>query len=314
MSIKKILLYNCFHIGDILFSQFIVRGLCVNNPQIRFILSIKNCTFLFSGTPNLEVCLLHEHTILEEKHTSTPYFLYNDETLAINLWIYAIALNNWGLCDHIEVSLPNTQKQFSIIVGLINNQFDLQLKFPFYNTPYLLPVLPAHTDISGFLNWSRNSKYTRKILYFNYLPKSGQKVPVHNHDNVILQLSYLFPDSAVIVPKLSTFLLEQKNDNIINAEEILDCKQIEPGCEHLCKLGKISLLCSYAVVFDIGACYFYINNGFITSNVSIIHASPHNRFFQKVRSHWDNLPEHRMRFLHSNNEQELLHGLQKLIS
>lgn len=314
--IKKILLYNCFHLGDIFFSQPIVRQLCMFNPHIEFTLAIKYCSYLFCEIPNLKIIIIDKNDRLEQHHNASTYFVVDKGTIAINLWIFAIAQNSWDLCHFIEVSLPNMQKQFFSIIKKINREYDVRIYFPLFDLPSLLPVLPSRTDISRFQDWLTHSKYKQTILYFNYRPMSGQKVPVDDHDSVILSLSSLFPENAIIVPKISDTLrlrINQDHENIIDAEHILDCIQIEPTCEHLCKLGKITLFCSYAIIFDIGACYFHVNNQFLQSKVNIIHVSPTSNFFDKIKSHWKNLSTGRMRLLEAENQDQVLEKLKTMI-
>ena len=314
--IKKILLYNCFHLGDLFFSQPLVRQLCMFNPHIEFELAIKYCSYLFCEIPNLKVRIIDQHDRLEQQHNASTYFVVDTGTIAINLWIFAIAQNSWDLCHFIEVSLPNMQKQFLSVIEKVNREYDGRIYFPLFDLPSLLPTLPSQTDISIFQDWLTRSQYKQTILYFNYRPMSGQKVPVDDHDSFILSLSSMFPESAIIIPKVSHTLqsmINQNYENIIDAEHILDCKQIEPTCEHLCKLGKITLFCSYAIIFDIGACYFHVNNQFLQSEVNIIHVSPTRKFFDKVKSHWNNLPTERMRLLEAHDQHQVLEKLKTMI-
>lgn len=313
--ITKIILYNLFHLGDLLFSQPIIRNLCINNPHFHFTLAIKYCTFLFCEIPNLQVIVIPnmpDHPL--EQNIRTPFFLIDPETIAINLWIFAMAQNNWTVCNHIEVSLPDMFDQFSIILQMVQKQYNVQIHFSMYDLSGILPILPLQTDISVFENWLHNSKYEQTILYFNYHPMSGQVVPIEDHNKIILQLSTFFPKSAIIIPKMPEALVPLLNSNIIDAEKVFDCQRIEPLCEHLCKLGKITLRCTYAIIFDIGACYFHVNQDFIHSNVQILHVSMNNHFFQKIKSHWTELPENRMRFLQASNDDEILDRLQTIIS
>lgn len=310
--IKNILLYNLFHLGDLLFSQPLIYNLCVNNPHIHFTLAVKYCTFLFCEIPNLQLVVINNHDELE-KNITTPFFALNCDTIAVNLWIFAMAYKDWNLCHLIEASLPDMCQQFISIVHTIQKHYNIKINFLLYDLPELLPILPRRTDISEFEYWLRNSGFEKTILYFNYNPMSGQEIPVQDHNNIILQLSNLFKNSAIILPKISDCISSMRNPNIIDAQKVFNCQQIEPMCEHLCKLGKITLLCTYAIIFDIGACYFHVNRDFINSNVKIIHVSTSDNYFQKIQSHWKKLPENRMIFLRALNDDQIINKLQTII-
>ena len=51
----NILLYNNFHIGDLLFNQPIIKNLCKNNPNYTFKLYCNYNTYIFKDIPNLDV-------------------------------------------------------------------------------------------------------------------------------------------------------------------------------------------------------------------------------------------------------------------
>ena len=50
-------LFNNYHNGDLFFNQPVIRNLCINNPDISFVLFCRYNTYIFKDIPNLTVNL-----------------------------------------------------------------------------------------------------------------------------------------------------------------------------------------------------------------------------------------------------------------
>jgi hypothetical protein len=151
-----------------------------------------------------------------------------------------------------------------------------------------LPTFPD-SDISKFEEWLKHNP-AQTLFYFNYMPRSGQRVPFSDHDDILIPLCAKHAGVNFILPKTSDRLSEHIKSNgitnIINCSELFDCMETNT-CENLCKLTKIFSLCDYSVHYDIGACFHYVNDKLHEAKNMVLHVGCNTFYFDKFASHYD---------------------------
>ena len=70
----KIVLYQHFHNGDILFNQPFVRILCKNNPNYQFEYCANYNSYLFSDIPNIQFKLLNSCPLITQHSMNVLYY------------------------------------------------------------------------------------------------------------------------------------------------------------------------------------------------------------------------------------------------
>jgi hypothetical protein len=299
----NILLYNNFHIGDLLFNQPIIKNLCKNNPNYTFKLYCNYNTYIFKDIPNFEVIA---SGIFPAPH-SAFFSIINENTIAINLWIAALASNypitNFKLND-IECNIHNYTIAFKRILGFIKDRYNISINLEDYNENIHLPIIPD-TDISEFIDWNSKRKDLKKLVfYYNYTPKSGQTVAIDDHNTFIVDIAKVFVDCIFIIPNFTPEIEENITKssitNIISCEKDFNCKQNSITCEHLCKIQKIIEHCDYSIHFDIGACMYYINNNIDLSKNIPIHISVSDVYPTRLMCNSDKI-KNKMKLIISTN-------------
>lgn len=322
--ITDVVLFNGWHLGDVLFSQAIVRNFCETNPHIRFKYAIHYGWVLYKDIPNLEVVgFCQEWAGLYSSYNC--FHLLNDTTLALNLWVFGIAAMNgpnWGLCHQLEVRMFKMQEQLVKNLEHICPKFQIDLHLQPLTKTQLLPKLPE-TDISQFLEWRRQRHHQERLLFYsNYSAKSGQSLGVHDHDEVIVQLSKRYPSYSILVPDATESLLHviQSNHllNVVIASSVFGCVRSEPDCEHLCKLAMIFQQCDYGIIFDVGACLFFLNTNLCQSKVNVFHVATTDILFHALQENMEDdylaFCKKHYHFVKSNCNQEFLQQLPNMIS
>ena len=256
--IKNIVLYNVAHLGDILFSQKLVKNIAESNPQYKFYYAIKYNYFIFKDINAIETIGIEKYPELASMR-EVSFCLLDDETLMIHLWIgamtkvyhegYEIECNGWKIIRYLREKL-----------GSLNARFGTDLKLIDYDHIQALPSLPK-ANIDKFLIWKESNK-SQLIFYYNFLPKSGQCMPVANHDDTIINIAMKYSSLCVIVAKSSTDLISRLRDcNITNVkfcDTEFDCVETI-RCENLCQLSEIAGHCDVSIHMEIGACFYYCN-------------------------------------------------------
>ena len=299
----NILLYNNFHIGDLLFNQPIIKNLCKNNPNYTFKLYCNYNTYIFKDIPNFDV-------IISGIFPAPPtifFTIINENTVAINLWIAALASNYsiTGLkLDDIECNIHNYTIAFKRILDFIKDNSKIAINLEDYNDNIHLPVIPD-TDISEFIDWNSKKKDLKKLVfYYNYTPKSGQTVAINDHNTFIVDIAQVFVDCIFIIPnftpEIEHNIAKSSITNIISCEKDFNCKQNPISCEHLSKIQKIIEHCDYSIHFDIGACMYYINNNIEFSKNIPIHISVSDVYPSRLMCNSDKI-KNKMKLIISTN-------------
>lgn len=312
----KIYFYNLFHLGDLLFNKALLQNICESNPDQTFYMISKYNSHLFSDIPNLQYILYYHINFLSENHNSDIYFIY-DNNLYINLWIgvtYFHTIPNISLND-CECNIINQLALTKYIFNRIYSQYNITIKLNINNN-LLLPIIP-NTNISIFLEWYESHKNNTLIMYFNYIPKSGQTVPFSSHTNIILFLAKNIPDSYILLPFISNDLQNIINklqiNNIIDCSLLFNCTE-EISCENISKLIKISEYCNYSIHYDIGACFYYLNQNIYNSKNIILHCGVNNKYYNKIISSFNintklDIINHKIKFLLSDNDSSIVNNI-----
>jgi hypothetical protein len=128
-----------------------------------------------------------------------------------------------------------------------------------------------------FIDWNNNRTDKRRLVfYYNYHPKSGQTIPIDNHNLFIIEIAKVFTNYIFLLPNFSQdieqLIINHSITNIISCEKKFNCKE-DITCKNLCMIQKILDHCDFSIHFDIGACFYYINNNTISSKNIPIHIS-----------------------------------------
>lgn len=270
----NIIFYNLSHIGDTFIVQPLIKQFCEANSDYNISVYTQYNWGIYKEIPNLKIINeeiqnylynLNENHIPEHiinysdnnkqilnmlKHRDSQLdFLINDNFLYINTW-YA----TWP--DFLSETILNPiylHVTFYKIINYINSKYNLSLKFiiPEIITP---PILP-YVDLTDFISYKNNNIDKRFIFYYNLYPRSGQSLPVSNHESIIEQLALKHKNSIIIIP----IQINKKYDNVICTAELFNCMQV-PSCDNVIKNVNIAMLCDYVISYDIGACLYHYNS------------------------------------------------------
>jgi len=300
----KILLYNTYHNGDLFFNQSIVRTLCKKNPNHSFTVVCRYNSYIFSEIQNLTISHDVQEFISRE---SNLYFVIDNETIAINIWIGALFMNpaitNTTLPD-LECNMSGYVKAFQSVLFHIHHELDIKIEVDEYDTMTYMPIIPK-TDMSLFQDWYHNRDTTRTyVFYYNYLPKSGQYIPIQNHDVFVFELANIYPHHTFLIPTISPELEMKLHESDI--KNVIDCyKQFglheNITCDNLCALERILQVCDYSIHFDIGACFYYLNQSSITSKNTIIHVGKDSYYYDNMYTNYSDFLKHKWTFLQADD-------------
>lgn len=298
---KKILFYNKHHIGDHLFCKSFIKQFCELNKNIDISLLINYNSFLFSDIPNLNIIMssvdknynnnsiindidplniininnsnfIYHSTIINKLDENTHYFINND-IIYINLWISAARNIENMLPIYIEANIIECNRYYNITIDLINNKFDLDIKYIINIEEF--PIIP-YTNIDNYLNFRNNKKI---IFYYNYKPKSSQCFYNINHEENIEYLSNKYNDYIIccaIKPIYSNINIMSINDFGYN---------IDITCENIAKSYYCALNSDIVFIFDVGACWYYLNDEFQEKFKGIsFHISSDCKYYNKFNN------------------------------
>jgi hypothetical protein len=317
--IKNIVLYNVAHLGDILFSQKLVKNIAESNPQYKFYYAINYNYFIFKDINAIETIGIDKYPELASMR-EVPFCLLDNETLMIHLWIGAMTLFNAHKISEIECNGWKIIKHLRENLGSLNDHFDTDLKLNDYDHTQSLPSLPK-TDIDKFLIWKESNK-SQLIFYYNFLPKSGQCMPVANHDDVIIDIALKYPICHVIVARSSTDLISRLRDrNITNVklcDTEFDCLETI-GCENVCQISEIAGHCDVSIHMEIGACFYYCNDKLMYTKHKIIQIGHSSQYYDQFKLNYDEMEfAKKVTLIVCNNnsdiERQLIPTIDKLIN
>jgi hypothetical protein len=324
----KIFFYNIYNLGDLLFNKSILQTICQsNNNHTLFMISRYN-SYLFSDIPNLQHIFFDniDKTYIDLcNKNNICYFIDNDtDSIFINLWIGTTIFNiisNLTVKD-CECNLINqfilTQHIFNHIYSNCNILININYNINEMNS--LLPIIPK-TDISFFLKWYEINKNHKLIMYFNYTPKSGQMIPFGSHNDIVLHLAKHNPNSYILLPfipnDLQLLINKLQINNIINCSILFDCIE-NKSCENISKIIKISEYCDYSIHFDIGACFYYINQNIYNSNNLILHIGINNDYYNSLINNFSQndqtyMRNYKIKLLLSHNESAIISNIDQYI-
>lgn len=275
-----ILLFNLWHIGDTFFAQPSVKCLCLSNPEKTFYIIHRYNYHLYQDIPNLRILNQQDaytgaihgwnepHALMNKHETiklledisghgfdAPTYVKLSADIVAINTWI-----GSWfyQYGRDLECNPVKIYAAMEDIIAGVNRDYGLGLKYNFIPVLERLPsLMDGPTDIQQFLVWK--SAHTRPcVFYYNFFPRSGQAVPVHDakdHLAVIHALAHTLKDYYILVPKIEG---DGHPENIINCMTMFNIKE-RPSCENVTQLAMIADKCEVSIHYNIGACFYYVN-------------------------------------------------------
>ena len=302
MDSIKIIFYNNYHIGDHLFIKSFIKQFCELNKTFDISLLISYNTFLFSDISNLNIIIPSNDTdytnsnfngwfdpifatnINNDKYLfykkiietmispEIKYFLYNNEIIFINMWIGAN--KDKSFINLLECNLINCNNYYNNIIKGINNNYNTKINL--INYIDILPNIP-NTNIDNFLNLKLSNK--KIIFYYNYYPNSNQNFKNINHEYNIKALSLKYKDYIICC----AIKPEYTANNIVYMEYLGYKKDIT--CENVAKALYCAINSNYVFSFDVGACFYYLNDIFNNSFNGIwYHISYTDIFYKPVNN------------------------------
>jgi len=325
--IKKIILYNLAHIGDQLFCKSFIKQFCELNKNFDISLLINYNSFLFSDIKNLNVItpsidnnytniniiningidpkiitkynnndFIYHSNIINKFDVKQNYFINND-AIYINYWIATIHNIKDKNFSHIEANIIECNKYYNFIIDDINKKYNLN--FNLINNIDEFPIIP-YTNIDNFLNF-RLKNHTKKIIfYYNYNPKSNQFFNNINHEENIKYLSNKYKDYIIccaIKPIIT-------NNNIISIDEF--GYNIDITCENVAKSYYCALNSDIVFIFDIGACWYYLNDDFQEKFKGIYFHITSNNYYYILNNNYDNITKKNKIILLNPNDLYLI--------
>lgn len=273
----KFVFFNPAHNGDIFIIQRIIQAICEQNKDHEFyVFSLYNY-FIYSEIENCK-CLSMPLNYSSEFESGTdpssliqdPQFIHYKESFEKNMFVLfqkqddCIFINTWigawqsyNTIENVQCNIINMHRVMTQIIMDVNKHCDVSLNYNIHDYKLLIPKIP-YTDITLFTEWNKQNKTT--VFYYNYLGMSGQSLPFSNmddHNKILSELAYKFPEIIFIVPKLSKHTVNNFN-NVIACDTAFDCIET-PSCENLSKIAHIAQMCNMSIHFDIGADFFYFN-------------------------------------------------------
>lgn len=304
----NVLLFSLANLGDTLLVQQIVHQVCKENPAVQFQLFTLSNSILYESIPNLQILSSNatfsktltskddpttalqkdsNEKLLQQlrENSDTPYFLLNESTVAINLWIGSYL--SFIKLEDIECDILSQQFVFQTILSKVKHH--IQLNYTPLTPFELIPSLPF-TPLPSFDSWYSDHKTEFLIFYYNYLGRSGQCMinSEDEHNTILLSLALQFPHSKILVPRTNDALLRQMNE--LHLQNIIDCRTTfglleTPSCKNLVDIAKIQSKCNVIIQYDIGACYYFLNKEFLfnsTSNI-VLHFGKRTFYIEKFK-------------------------------
>lgn len=263
------------HIGDfLLFKSFIKKFCNVNYDKNIKLLVVNNDykvsnKFLFNDIPNLEI-------INDNNYNFNIWYPLNiiNNIIYVNIWIPNInALWDLNIAE-LYCDLFKFTNYYNNLINYINNN---------YNTSYNLipdnykelPTIP-YTNINDFLEFKKNKKI---IFYYNVYPKSGQPIPINNHNIIIEKLADYYQDYFIVCSNKTNV----NKINVLNTEDVFNSKHTD-DCENVAKNIYHALNSDYIILYDVGVCLYILNDNVKNFKGKIIHINNDNRFYKGVQT------------------------------
>jgi hypothetical protein len=279
----------------------------MNNPDHEFTMFCKNNSYILSDIPRL---ITHSTIANFVNRVYDLFFFIDENTIAINIWIGALAahpsITNTTL-EKIECDLEEYVFAFTNLLNYMKDHHNIHIKLEEYHTSRFSPIIPP-TQIDEFDTWYYGRHDNNKLVfYYNFYPKSNQKVPVVEHDTLMKEIirehssiTFLLP---TITSELEEFIKKNKITNAIDCSKQFNCPE-NITSETLSKFEKIAEKCDYSVHFDIGGCLFYCNDHLHLGRNKVIHFSITDFFYKRLIKNCPAI-ESRVTFVEAKNVSEV---------
>lgn len=286
MERKTIVFYNFWNFGDIYFSQPYISNIIKNNPNYDFYYACKQGDFIFNNVKDLKIVDLTIFIDLTNKSHTHYFYNQNKKILFINTWVVPMHFK-YMKYNIIPDTVIDILHQYNIqTIEDINKNFNFNIIFD--KDINIIPELPI-IDLTSYDNFKKQNNDKTIIFYYNYLPQSGQQVPVkteEDHNKIIVKLSNN-NNNIILLPEINEKL--DKIIKIFNKNNIYDANKlfnldINRKCYNIIYYGWICMKCNYSIHYDSGRAFTYINNyavnnDFITKR---LHISNNNDYYQRM--------------------------------
>lgn len=317
----KIVFYNLAHLGDIYFSQPLIKKFCIFNPNTDISAFLLSSWFLYKDINNLKLLgtshneyspkwngfsrlesniyneeYLQQYNFFHNDFSKNKSFFKQDDTIYINTW-FGECHGHVPLCD--LYALDNI---FGDVICNINKAFNINLN---YEKSLHLSITLPQCNIDNFLTFKNDKKV---IFYYNFAPMSGQQQQLnHNiHEQIISFLSNTYTNYYICCAIKPNY----KNNNIVSVEDFGHIQT--PCCKNVSETVMIAMNCDYVFSFDVGACFYYFNDKINDIFKGIwYHVSTDNEFYNKINKYLNN---ENIRFICINNYNELSNIITKKIA
>lgn len=274
--IDTIILLNVAHIGDIFFSQKLIKFLSESNPKYKFYCCIKYNSFLFNDIKTVEIMDLNKNMWLDA-HRETLHHKIDDTTLILNTWIGASMKNN---DSSVECSSYNIINFMIRMIPQINAAHSIDLVLPLCSKMAALTTLPS-TDISKFLSWKSISG-KKAIFCYNYKPATLPSITINNHKEFITSMASKYPHYNIIAPKLTDdfVTINDTYPNVFFCDRDFGCEETIT-CMNVCQVAEIAAKCDVSIHDTVGAQMYFVNDRFFESSSKVIcvcHTYYYNNF------------------------------------
>lgn len=164
----KILFYNHYHNGDLFVSKEFIRHIMQQLPNCEF-------GYYHNNNPKTIRDLLPYYG--RATQSNDERFIVNGDTLTINTWIGKYIPGNYKEDPFFWNNGINYVCLYDIwkyIYSEINKIFDTDLKIKDTPEDYISTIDYRHYDISNAVKFIESRPNTKKILFSNGVPMSGQ--------------------------------------------------------------------------------------------------------------------------------------------
>jgi hypothetical protein len=264
----KVIFFNTYHNGDLLFTKEFIRTIVNNNSAHKFYIWCRQFYSLYGDIDKLEVLERPDDTDVKTKSPEidlTKKYYIRDETLYLN----AIAALNMGtleaptikfLCNSLY-SLDCLNKWFSDIINGANT-LDIEPKLVFNNLTkeQFLPSVFAGLKLKDLPEQIKTSLKTPCIFYYNTKALT-QNNTFGDDDKNIESIAAKHPSYTVIVAKETNV----KVKNVISLYD-LDIKETDDG-KNLLMYAFVASFCPVIVSKETGGALVIFNRDMMSSDI-----------------------------------------------
>lgn len=264
----KIILFNTYHNGDLLFTKEFIRTIVNNNPGHAFSISCRQFYSLYTDIDKLEVLQrpnnIDVHTTSPDIDLTKKYYI-RDGTLYLN----ASAAMNMGtleapsikfLCNSLY-SVDCLNKWFSEIINGANT-LDVEPKLVFNNLTKeeFLPSVFAGFNFKDLPPQLKTSLKTPCIFYYN-IKAISQQSGFGDDDKNIEAIATKYPSYTVIAAKETGVKIK----NVVSLYD-LDIKESSDG-KNLLMYAFVASFCPVIVSKETGGALVVFNRDMMKSDI-----------------------------------------------